>query len=145
MKKKLLVVMSLIGMTISTLFAGCDKQETVAQATETANAEGEGVEYQWNFVKKTTGIDDLKQECDMKGEITELEYETPLYASNPEETGTKKLWVYTPYGYDENQQYDILYLMHGGGENEDYWLAGERWGPTTRFKRFVRATRARQH
>ena len=33
--------------------------------------------------------------------------------------GTNKLNVYLPYGYDENKKYNIFYLMHGGGENEN--------------------------
>lgn len=33
--------------------------------------------------------------------------------------GTKKLNVYLPYGYDESKKYNIFYLMHGGGENEN--------------------------
>ncbi|MBR7037961.1 MAG: carbohydrate binding domain-containing protein [Oscillospiraceae bacterium] len=33
--------------------------------------------------------------------------------------GTKSLNVYTPYGYDPSKQYNIFYLMHGGGENEN--------------------------
>ena len=33
--------------------------------------------------------------------------------------GTKKLNVYLPYGYDSNKKYNIFYLMHGGGENEN--------------------------
>lgn len=33
--------------------------------------------------------------------------------------GQNKLNVYLPYGYDENKQYNIFYLMHGGNENEN--------------------------
>ncbi len=33
--------------------------------------------------------------------------------------GTKKMNIYLPYGYDESKQYNIFYLMHGGGENEN--------------------------
>jgi len=35
--------------------------------------------------------------------------------------------VYLPAGYDDNPdaRYDILYLMHGGGENETTFLGGE--------------------
>lgn len=33
--------------------------------------------------------------------------------------GNKALNVYLPYGYDENKKYNIFYLMHGGGENEN--------------------------
>lgn len=33
--------------------------------------------------------------------------------------GTNNCWVYTPAGYSDSQQYNIFYLMHGGGENEN--------------------------
>ena len=33
-------------------------------------------------------------------------------------TGPNRLYVYLPYNYDENQKYNIFYLLHGGGENE---------------------------
>ena len=33
-------------------------------------------------------------------------------------TGMNTLYVYVPYGYDESKQYNIFYLLHGGGENE---------------------------
>ena len=107
------------------------------KAAETKTAEAsekteQAMEYKWDFVKKTTGLEDYKKECDQQGAIEELEYETPDYVTGSDKKFTKHLWVYTPYGYDENKQYDILYLMHGGGESEIYWIAGERWGPTTR-------------
>jgi len=34
-------------------------------------------------------------------------------------TGTNTLYVYLPVGYDESQKYNIFYLLHGGGENEN--------------------------
>jgi len=33
--------------------------------------------------------------------------------------GQKSLNVYLPYGYDSSKKYNIFYLMHGGGENEN--------------------------
>ena len=33
--------------------------------------------------------------------------------------GTNTCWVYTPAGYNDSQKYNIFYLMHGGGENEN--------------------------
>lgn len=33
--------------------------------------------------------------------------------------GYKSLNVYLPHGYSENKKYNIFYLMHGGGENEN--------------------------
>lgn len=36
----------------------------------------------------------------------------------------KNAWVYTPPGYKDSaeQRYPVLYLHHGGGENETGWL-----------------------
>ena len=31
---------------------------------------------------------------------------------------TKEAWVYVPYGYDENEKYNVFYLSHGGWSNE---------------------------
>lgn len=33
--------------------------------------------------------------------------------------GTNSLNVYLPYGYDENKKYNILYFIHGMGDNEN--------------------------
>ena len=30
--------------------------------------------------------------------------------------------MYLPAGYDPEKSYNILYLMHGGGDDENYWL-----------------------
>jgi len=36
---------------------------------------------------------------------------------------TKVCWVYTPAGYDEGcEEYPVLYLQHGAGENETGWI-----------------------
>lgn len=37
---------------------------------------------------------------------------------------TRRLYVYTPAGYDKNnkkEKYPVLYLLHGGGGDEDAW------------------------
>jgi hypothetical protein len=61
---------------------------------------------------------------DRPGTIETLAYE----AENPEGgKDRKKLHVYLPYGYDaadKDTKYNVLYLMHGGGENEDLLFGG---------------------
>lgn len=131
-KGKLLSSILMIGICSSLCLSGCGSTKPATVATANAATAEQGSTYKWDFVKKTNGIDNLKAECDQKGSIESLEYETPLYISDEDQTVTKKLWVYLPYGYDASKSYDILYLMHGGGESEEYWIAGERWGPTTR-------------
>lgn len=44
------------------------------------------------------------------GKVVEEYYDGPK--------GRNRLYVYLPYGYDESRQYNILYLLHGGGEDE---------------------------
>ena len=55
------------------------------------------------------------------GTVEELVYETRAYATDSRQV-TKRALVYLPYGYSEDQDYNILYLMHGTGDDENYWL-----------------------
>lgn len=128
MKLKLLVPFALC---TALLLSGCDSTSEAPSTPPAPSQTTAATQYAWDFAKKTTDIDALKAECDQKGTVVSMEYETPLYAVDPEQTATKTLYVYLPYGYDEATEYNILYLMHGGGESAEYWLAGERWGPTT--------------
>ena len=61
------------------------------------------------------------QECDQPGTVEELTYQTKAYGTDSRDV-EKKALVYLPYGYDESQSYNILYLMHGTGDDEEYWL-----------------------
>ncbi|MEZ5071311.1 MAG: alpha/beta hydrolase-fold protein [Bacteroidales bacterium] len=52
------------------------------------------------------------------GTLSKVWYESPtleLY---------RRMYVYTPPGYaDSNEKYPVLYLLHGGGGDEDAWTA----------------------
>ena len=58
------------------------------------------------------------------GTVTRLDYESRDYVRDSASI-TKTAYVYTPYGYDENDtetRYNILYLMHGwGGRAGEYF------------------------
>ena len=41
---------------------------------------------------------------------------------HPDRQVAKGITVYTPAGYDPAGQYNVLYLMHGAGDNETAWL-----------------------
>lgn len=69
--------------------------------------------------------------CEKQGKIVEISYDTyaysveriaglPLGESIPVK---KNAYVYLPYDYDENKEYNILYLMHGGGGGTGTWFA----------------------
>lgn len=59
--------------------------------------------------------------CLERGTVTKLFYETKAYATD-ERIVQKACNVYVPYGYDASKEYNILYLMHGTGDDENYWL-----------------------
>lgn len=59
------------------------------------------------------------QDIHQRGTIEKLHYKT---VNAEGEVISKKANVYLPYGYTEEKKYDILYLIHGGGGNEDAWL-----------------------
>lgn len=68
--------------------------------------------------------DGYETPTDRHGEILEETYTTYLY-DNEGNRGEKieaTLYVYTPASYDPGKQYNVIYLMHGSGEEAGYWL-----------------------
>ncbi|AEV68181.1 sugar-binding protein [Acetivibrio clariflavus] len=79
--------------------------------------------------------DEYRGESDKPGTIERLEYQTDNYG---DELTTKYLNVYLPYGYDpddKDKKYNILYLMHGGGEDENLIFGGP--GESKELKRII--------
>lgn len=72
-----------------------------------------------------------EQPCDTKGTVEAIEYDTYYYAKDLEagdalshETPiTKTAYVYLPADYDANKEYNILYLLHGGGDTAKKWFS----------------------
>lgn len=56
------------------------------------------------------------------GEVRRFEYDTRTYDVDADRPMHKGAWVYLPHDYSDSRQYDILYLLHGGGVNEDWWF-----------------------
>lgn len=64
-----------------------------------------------------TGMDDFEVQNVPRGEVR-----TVYYFSNVDESW-RPLMVYTPAGYNENQQaYPVVYIQHGGGEDHRGWM-----------------------
>ena len=64
------------------------------------------------------GVADEYKESDKPGNVEHAWY----YSA--ENDMTRRLYVYTPYGYDKKdtrKKYPVLYLLHGGGGDEDAW------------------------
>lgn len=61
---------------------------------------------------------------DSPGTLVELEYDTYEAMSYEEESQVlhKRAIVYLPYGYSDEVQYNVFYLMHGGWSDETTYL-----------------------
>jgi len=64
-------------------------------------------------------------ECSEPGTLVKAEYQTRDYTGGPEDAVTKELSIYLPYGYDESRQYNVLFLMHVSGADENFWFGNE--------------------
>jgi enterochelin esterase-like enzyme len=55
-------------------------------------------------------------EATQHGNLKKVWYDSPTIGKN------RRMYVYTPYGYEKStQSYPVLYLLHGGGGDEDAW------------------------
>lgn len=56
-------------------------------------------------------------EANKRGNLSKVWYDSPTIGK------TRRMYVYTPYGYDSGtEKYPVLYLLHGGGGDEDAWV-----------------------
>jgi enterochelin esterase-like enzyme len=55
-------------------------------------------------------------EAGQRGNLHKVWYDSPTIGK------IRRMYVYTPFGYEKNtQSYPVLYLLHGGGGDEDAW------------------------
>ena len=62
--------------------------------------------------------------CAEQGSVTTLSYETRDYHYGTDGAFAKQLNVYLPYGYTSERQYNVLFLLHINGADENFWLPG---------------------
>lgn len=74
------------------------------------------------------------QESNQPGTIERVDYQTESY-TNIGELQDKYAYVYVPYNYDETQQYEVLYLLHGGGGSVESYFGAE--GQSNELKRIL--------
>ena len=61
------------------------------------------------------------------GTVETVEYETKDYGNGTYRTETKKMQVYLPYGYSEENKYNVLILLHGSDGTENYWFSRDQY------------------
>lgn len=65
---------------------------------------------------------EMQKKAARQGEVRRFEYDTLTYDAEGSRPLKKGAWVYLPYGYGDGRKYNVLYLLHGGGVNEDWWF-----------------------
>ncbi|MBC9796226.1 alpha/beta hydrolase [Sinomicrobium weinanense] len=65
-------------------------------------------------MKPPEGFDTIRKEIS-RGRIETIEYPSKTVGTN------RKVTVYTPPGFSEDQKYNVLYLLHGIGGDETEW------------------------
>jgi enterochelin esterase family protein len=56
------------------------------------------------------------REASQRGNLSKVWFDAPTLEMN------RRMYVYTPYGYEQSRKkYPVLYLLHGGGGDEDAW------------------------
>ena len=87
-------------------------------------AQGQARDELWAVPAKYDG-----EEPKQAGTVEEVVYDTRAYATDGRSV-KKSAYVYLPYGYSKEKEYNILYLMHGTGDDEKYWLKTNPYNKT---------------
>lgn len=123
----LLIVVLAACMTKAAQQQGQEKQSSPAETPESASAARETDNMkQTGFTTPVPAA--YRAASGEPGSIVRMDYESRDYVRDGSPI-TKTAYVYTPYGYDENDtdtRYNIIYLMHGWGGH-----AGEYFDYTT--------------
>ena len=107
--------------------AGC-ADGGASKPAETSSGNARGGAYPYDFISTLGPFDGLVAETDAPhGRVETLSYTCHSYAV--EETDgvadimvDKELNVYMPSDFDPSRSYSALYLLHGTGGMQDYWL-----------------------
>ncbi|MCM1308005.1 MAG: alpha/beta hydrolase-fold protein [Butyrivibrio sp.] len=107
-----------------------EANETGEETTQVSQASDVKTDFPDNTYKEIPK--EYGEICDSQGSISTFSYKAETEDGEEYE---KTALVYTPCGYDENDgaRYNILYLMHGGSDNETWYFGGE--GKNTSLKR----------
>ena len=101
--------------------AASDSPEETMESTDTEDVTSLPIQTSGRIPAELELIPDAYFEpAEHPGTLEKLTYQTWesfTYEKHSQEL-TKESWVYLPYGYSEDQQYNIFYLSHGGWSNE---------------------------
>ena len=73
-------------------------------------------EFYNTFIIEGVGSENLTIAETQKGTLQTVWYDSPEYS------GQRRMTVYLPYNYSTKKKYPVLYMLPGGGDDEDTWV-----------------------
>lgn len=135
MKKYRLLTVILI---LAFILAGCNSNKAGSSTSKIPETRVEETSDGTEITRREDGIvtaatlpkelaqipEDYFEESEYPGMLVELEYDTYESMTYEEQNQVlhKRAIVYLPYGYSEEEKYNVFYLMHGGWSNETTYL-----------------------
>lgn len=125
MKKIKFVVLAVVFSTLSCYACSEEESRQPAEQSETPVERPEtppDTPPEATMVQMTTTVPNAYfSAAEQQGTVEVVEYESKDYTGSMTPT-TKPAYVYLPYGYDDTEKYDIIYLIHGWtGTAEQYF------------------------
>jgi enterochelin esterase-like enzyme len=78
----------------------------------------DGTRYASTLIISGKGSENFEVNEVPHGTVSKIWFNSPALGFN------RRMYVYTPAGYEENKEkYPVLYLLHGGGGDEDAWTS----------------------
>ncbi len=121
MKKVLAWTAVLASVSLVTAVLSCNSTRNNSMKNQSNNAIQQAMDMEQESMNY---VDSIPEQYLIKlnnaGSIQRIQYKTRDYFGNGAEI-TKYANVYLPAGYSDEKKYNVLYLMHGIGGDEDEW------------------------
>lgn len=108
-------ILLLVAMTLTACQDRSSESEDADTVKEEKGNQEKSTSYELEYISE-----EYREPSEYPGRLEKLTYQTWESFSYEEKSQelTKEAWVYIPYGYSEEEQYNIFYISHGGWSDE---------------------------
>ena len=108
-------ILLLAAMTLTACQDRSSESEDADTVKEEKGNQEKSTSYELEYIPE-----EYREPSEYPGRLEKLTYQTWESFSYEEKSQelTKEAWVYIPYGYSEEEQYNIFYISHGGWSDE---------------------------
>lgn len=122
MNKKMFIILVLTMIMLCVSACGKTDNKEQSSVNNTSNISNtQSANLSWTVPDELDYIPDgYENPATQQGTLNKLTYDTWESFSYEQKSNkiTKEAWVYLPYGYTDEEEYNVFYLSHGGWSNE---------------------------